>query len=120
MYGYTAAHFVKPGHVVAALNQLTPMQVVGVEVPTANYAMTWRGIRRPRDRELSIAGGELIIYDRVTREVISASRTFQIAKRDMTRDFGAVWITAPTCSENKMRNGGLDFSDYSQRVLRDR
>ncbi|MDF3031680.1 MAG: exported protein of unknown function [Moraxellaceae bacterium] len=120
MYGYTSAHFVKSGHVVAALNQLTPMQVIGIAEPTANYAMSWRGIRRPRDREFNIAGGELIIYDRITREVISASRTFQIAKRDMTRKHGAVWMTAPTCSEKKMRNGGLDFSDYSQRVLKDR
>ncbi len=38
--------------------------------------MTWRGIRRPHDREMGIAGGELIVLDLETNEVLGVRRGY--------------------------------------------
>jgi hypothetical protein len=46
---------------------------------TSRYAYTWRGIRREKDRWFGIAGGELIVLDRVTGEVLGVRRGFAIA-----------------------------------------
>ncbi|MCC2639429.1 MAG: exported protein of unknown function [Moraxellaceae bacterium] len=120
IFGYTSGFFVKPGHVVEALNELTPMQAIGVEQPTAQFALSWRGIKRPRDRDLRVAGGEMIIYDRFSKEVISVSRTFQLASKDGYEKYDAAWMVAPVCRENLKVVGGLPFSDYVQRVLKDK
>lgn len=50
------------------------------ETITAHYGYTWRGIRRERDREFGIAGGELIVLDLQTNEVLAVRRSFAIAK----------------------------------------
>jgi hypothetical protein len=42
----------------------------------ARYAFTWRGILRPADRELGIAGGELIVLDTQTNQVMGVRRGF--------------------------------------------
>ncbi len=117
LFGYTTAIFAMPGHVVEARNELTPMQVIGIEKPTARYAYTWRGITRPRDRELHIAGGELIIYDRTTYEVLSVSRTFQLTGRNRRRPYGATWLVSPVCREGIDARGGRYISEYAQRIL---
>ena len=79
LFGYTRGYFVKPGQVVADWNEKTPMQVIGIPALTARYGYTWRGLRRERDREFGIAGGELLIYDLETREVLAVRRQFLIA-----------------------------------------
>ncbi len=47
---------------------------------SARYGYTWRGIRRERDREFGIAGGELMVLDLQTNEVLAVRRSFAIAK----------------------------------------
>lgn len=47
---------------------------------TARYGYTWRGVRRERDREFGIAGGELMVLDLKTNEVLAVRRSFAIAK----------------------------------------
>ncbi|MEW5994740.1 MAG: hypothetical protein AB1744_10135, partial [Candidatus Zixiibacteriota bacterium] len=47
----------------------------------SRYAYTWRGIRRERDREYGIAGGELIVLDRITGEILGVRRSFAIARQ---------------------------------------
>jgi hypothetical protein len=42
----------------------------------SRYGYAWRGIFRPRDRELGIAGGELIVLDLRTNEVLAIQRGF--------------------------------------------
>ena len=42
----------------------------------SRYGYTWRGISRPSDRELGIAGGEVIVVDLHTQEVIGVHRGF--------------------------------------------
>ena len=45
----------------------------------SRYAYTWRGIRRPYDRQYDIAGGELIVLDRITEEILAVRRSFAFA-----------------------------------------
>lgn len=45
---------------------------------TVRYGFTWRGIKRPMDREMGIAGGELIVIDLRTREVMGVRRGYVI------------------------------------------
>ncbi|WP_447859843.1 hypothetical protein [Nitrospira calida] len=42
----------------------------------SQYGYTWRGIDRPNDRELGIAGGEVIVLDVRTKEVLAVRREY--------------------------------------------
>lgn len=42
----------------------------------SNYAYTWRGIHRPRDREFGIGGGEYLIVDKASKSILGVKRTF--------------------------------------------
>lgn len=42
----------------------------------SRYGYTWRGIRRHRDREFGVAGGEIIAIDMRTNEVLGVRRGF--------------------------------------------
>jgi len=57
--------------------------------PKARYAFTWRGIMRPADRELGIAGGELIVLDTETNEVMGVRRGFAF--------YRGSWAVTPLC-----------------------
>ena len=46
--------------------------------PKARYGFTWRGVRRPMDREMGIAGGELIVLDLQTMEVMGVRRGYNV------------------------------------------
>lgn len=50
----------------------------------ARYAFTWRGVKRPHDREMGIAGGELIVLDLQTNEVLGIRRGYVIWNRGWT------------------------------------
>lgn len=55
----------------------------------ARYAFTWRGISSPTERELGIAGGELIVLDTHTNEVLGVRRGFAL--------FRGSWEITPLC-----------------------
>ncbi len=57
--------------------------------PQARYGFTWRGLSRPSDRELGIAGGELIVLDTVSSEVLGVRRGFAFWRGS--------WASAPLC-----------------------
>lgn len=76
----------------------TPMQVIGIPALTARYGYTWRGIRRARDREHGIAGGEPLIYDLQTKEVLAVRRQFLIASHN-PRGAGKAMEVAASCSQ---------------------
>ncbi|MGB2725272.1 MAG: hypothetical protein WBC46_11985, partial [Nitrospira sp.] len=63
---------------------------------------TWRGVGRPHDRRLGIAGGELIILDLRTNEVLAVRRGFVRSgyMRNMT---GVWWLTAQKCSKESLK-----------------
>ena len=61
----------------------------------SKYMVTWRGIRRKRDREHGIGGFELIIVDRETGEVLGFLRDFGVSGRR-----GPIyWLNAAQCPE---------------------
>jgi len=71
--------------------RLTSVEVVGEA--SSKYLVTWRGIRRKRDREHGIAGSELIVAARDTGEVLGVLREFGVSGRR-----GAVyWLNAARC-----------------------
>lgn len=45
---------------------------------TSRYGVVWRGITRPRDRELGIAGSELLVLDLRTNEILGVRRGFAL------------------------------------------
>ena len=78
------------------------MQIVGIAMPTARYAYTWRGVKRDRDREHSISGVEYLIYDRETLEVLAFRRTFQLAgnySRYSDKNQTAHWLQGELCPQ---------------------
>lgn len=75
-----------------------PYIVAEAEVATtkSRYGYTWRGISRPHDRELGIAGGEIIILDLQTNEVIAVRRGY-IRSGWMKNLTGIWWLTGQVC-----------------------
>ena len=57
----------------------------------SQYGYTWRGIRRPHDRELGIAGGELIVLNLNTNEVLAVRRRYIRAMVPDHPGAGIIW-----------------------------
>jgi hypothetical protein len=95
----------------------TPMQVVGIPKPTARYGYTWRGLKRERDREHGVSGGELLIYDLQTKEVLAVRRQFLIAFKNPRGEGKAVWEVAAACAIPGARTVGLEFKQFAFNVL---
>ena len=65
-------------------------------LPASRYAVTWRGLRRPHDREHKIAGSEIIVLDTQRNEVLGVWREFGFAGSDfLGRDVW--WLNAAIC-----------------------
>jgi hypothetical protein len=82
-----------------------PYIVAMVDVPTlqSRYGYTWRGITRSHDRELGIAGGELIILDLQTNEVLAVRRSFVRSGSVRNNLTGVWWLTAGKCSKEALK-----------------
>src|SRR3954465_9806375 len=68
-----------------------------VDTLKSKYGYTWRGITRTKDRELGIAGGEIIIIDLSTDEVLGFRRIFRRTGTSTGRT-NVWWLTAQNCS----------------------
>ena len=117
LFGYKREYFVKPGQVVADWNERAPMQVIGIPTLTARYAYTWRGIKRAHDREHGIAGGEIIIYDLQTKDVLGVRRQFLIAAHNPRGQGKAMWELAASCPQSPSDGLGTDFKQFAFDVL---
>jgi hypothetical protein len=62
----------------------------------SRYGFTWRGIARPHDRELGIAGGELMVLDLQSNEVLGVRRGF-IRSGGVRNLTGIWWLTGHVC-----------------------
>lgn len=60
----------------------------------SRYGVAWRGISRPRDREMGIGGGELYVIDLATNEIIAYRRGFV---RTRPGDRQAQWYSQTHC-----------------------
>jgi hypothetical protein len=76
-----------------------PIRVERSKERASQYGFTWRGIRRPHDRELGIAGGELIVLDLKTLEILSVRRGFAITGRAKAYPGGVYWEIAHACPQ---------------------
>lgn len=76
----------------------------------SRYGFTWRGITRPHDRELRIAGGELIVLDSQNNEVMAVRRGF-IRSGDVRNNLtGVWWLGGHACPKGK--KGRTDFYTF--------
>ncbi len=64
----------------------------------ARYGYTWRGIVRQNDREMGIAGGELIVLDLETGEILGVRRNYKQSR-------GLNWLAARSCAQLAVRDG---------------
>jgi hypothetical protein len=71
----------------------------------SRYGFTWRGITRPHDRELGIAGGELILLDLETNEVLGVRRGFVRTGQVRNNLTGVWWLTGQACPSYGYRGG---------------
>lgn len=120
IFGYTRGFFAKKSQFTATWNDLTPMQAIGIDRPTAKYAYTWRGIKREKDRENNIAGGELIIYNKETKEILAVHRTFLLAPKNHRGHGDAMWEIANRCTELNRPTSGSDFSQIATETFQNK
>lgn len=86
----------------------------GVSSLKSRYGYTWRGIHRPYDRELGIAGGELIVLDLQSNKVLAARRGF-LRSGDVRNNITSVWwLGGQVCPARK----ALTSSQFIQKVIR--
>ncbi len=76
-----------------------PYIVAEKEVDTlkSRYGFTWRGLRRPHDRELGIAGSELVLLDLQTNGVLAVRRGFIRTGGGRNNLTGIWWLAGQTC-----------------------
>jgi hypothetical protein len=85
----------------------------GVPSLKSRYGYIWRGIQRPHDREFGIVGGELIVMDLQTNDVLGVRRGF-IRSGGVRNLTGIWWLGGQVCPVKK----ALSSSQFIQRVLR--
>jgi hypothetical protein len=80
----------------------------------ARFGYSWRGIKRDKDRELGIAGGELIVIDLKTGEILGVRRGFARSGFVRNNRSGFNWEIAEVCPRLRERSDGFDKgSDFS-------
>ena len=88
----------------------------------SRYGYTWREIKRPKDREHAIVGGELIVLDLQTNEVLGIRRGFIISGNVPNVKSGIQWEIGAVCPAfkyNGVFNKRDDFSYwFISKVLR--
>lgn len=85
-----------------------PMQVIGIDRPTARYALTWRGAKRVHDREYSVSGVEMIVYDRESGEALALRRQFVYAPPYKNRPESNSWAQGEACPRLTFNTQGLE------------
>ncbi|MGB3397101.1 MAG: hypothetical protein WBB60_11695 [Nitrospira sp.] len=69
----------------------------------SRHGYTWRGITRPHDREMGIAGGELIVLDLEANEVLAVRRGY-IRSGDVRKNLtGVWWLGGHVCKSDSTR-----------------
>lgn len=118
LFGYTRERALNPnGQPSDVWKDKTPMRVIGVSRREARYGYTWRGLTRPHDREHGIAGGEVLIYDLQTKEVLALRRQFLIARQNPRGEGQAMWEIAAQCAKPPRIGIGGEFTQFALDVL---
>jgi hypothetical protein len=118
LFGYTREPALdQNGQPTIYLKEKTPMQVAGNAQLSSRFGYTWRGLRREHDREHHISGGEILIYDLQTKDVLAIRRQFLLARGNPRGTEKAMWEVAASCV--KYPSDGLfsEFTKFSFDVL---
>ena len=80
------------------------MTIEEVLTVKSQYGYTWRGVKRLHDRELGIVGGELIVMDLQSNEVLAVRRGY-IRSGDVRNNLtGVWWLGGHVCPAYKHAN----------------
>ena len=82
-------------------------------VRKARYGYTWRGIVRPHDREMGIAGGELIVLDLETKDILGVRRGYIRTGSVRNNLTGVWWLTGQACPHYQYRGGRSRDFDFA-------
>lgn len=91
-------------------------QLEYVDKLASKYGWTWRGIRRPLDREIGVAGGELAVVDLRSGEILGLRRGFILGAYELEKPIGwggdacPEYSLMPGIGEKRRRNKDFDFS----------
>jgi len=80
----------------------------------ARYGFFWRGIERPHMRDMIIAGGELVIVDLQTNEILALKRGFAFSGNIRNAPQGISWLNKGLCSTDKERKQ----IDYARKFIK--
>lgn len=79
----------------------------------SRYGFTWRGIKFPHDRDLGIAGSEVIVLDLKTEEILGVFRGFSKFDFNARRSHSGTGMSwgkrCPTQSSNASRGVQKEF-----------
>lgn len=100
----------------ALVSKGAPMKVQPIADLSSRYGITWRGIRRPLDRENGIAGGEVIVYDLKTNQVLYVYRNYAFSGRTKGTPDGVWWLTSGGCREVAIEADSDGTYSLSRRV----
>ncbi len=101
---------------------VSPMKADAVSATKSRYGLIWRGIKRPHDRESYVAGGEWIVLDLKTSEVLAVRRNYGRTGFSRNTPEGIWWLNAVGCpAPNQPRTlvGALhQIYEYSAKVIK--
>ncbi|MBI2752262.1 MAG: hypothetical protein HYX46_01905 [Betaproteobacteria bacterium] len=97
----------------------SPMLVESTSSLTSNYGLVWRGVKRPNDRELALAGSEWIVLDLKTREVLALQRDYGLTGRTRNTPRGVWWLNAVNCPQSTSKHiRGSRFYEFVTKSLK--
>ncbi|TKB95327.1 MAG: hypothetical protein E8D41_00790 [Nitrospira sp.] len=82
----------------------------------SQYGYTWRGVTRQQDRELGIVGGELIVLDLQTIEVLAVRRGYIRSEEVRNSLTGIWWLGGHVCPI--YRDGHIYTYEFISKVLK--
>jgi hypothetical protein len=83
----------------------------------SRYGYSWREVKRPLDRELGVVGGELIVVDLTTNEVLGFRRGFAHSGYVRNVKGGFQWEIAQMCPSAPNWTGGDLAPRFVKKVL---
>jgi hypothetical protein len=100
----------------------TPMTTEVVANRESRYGLVWRGLKRPNDRELAISGGEWIVINLQTNEILAVMRSYGRTGGTRGTPGGIWWLNAVQCKNFKKITSAADkgqqLYDFVSSVLR--
>jgi hypothetical protein len=92
------------------------MKIEASNSSRSKYGFTWRGISRSYDRELGIAGGELIVMDIDLGEILAVKRGFVRTDHARNVSTGIWWLGGEICPGDSSTL--YSMGEFVKRVLK--